>query len=91
MRQFFTTVLKQLPVLNPGRTDLFTRAATETPIDVRTKGLGCIFQPPLSDRPHQVKPPTWSIILVASDYIGRTRLKTQPTMNAGKQLFFLSG
>jgi hypothetical protein len=79
-----------LTVLNTRGTDLLARAATQASIDMRLKRCGRILEAPLGHRPHQVKAPTWSIILVPRDHVRRTRLEAQPAMNARQQLVSLT-
>lgn len=90
MQQLFTTGLEQLTVFNPGRTNLLTRATAETSIDMRSKCAGRILQTPFGHSPHEVKPPTWPIILIPRDHIRRTRLQTQAAMDARQQLLLFT-
>jgi hypothetical protein len=88
--QYFAACFEQLTVFDTGGTDLLTRAAAETTVDVLSKRAGRTFNSSLGHGSHQVEPPSWSIILVTSDDVGRTRLKTQPAMNTGQQFLFFT-
>jgi len=75
VQQFFPTVLEQLTVLNTRRTHLFARATAKTPIDVRAKRRRRVFKSSFRHGAHEIEPSAWSIILVAGDYVGGTRLE----------------
>lgn len=51
-RQFFTTVLEQLAVLDTRRTNLFARTTTKTAIDMCAKRFRRILKPPFRNRAH---------------------------------------
>jgi hypothetical protein len=74
-----------LAILDARRTDLLAGAATETAIDVTFECSGVVFEPALSDRAHQVEAAARSIVLIASDDVGRARFQAQAAVNAGQQ------
>ena len=91
LQQLLAARLEQLAVVNACGTRLFTRAATETPIDMPGERRRRILEPPLRDRAHEINPPARRIILIPRHDIRRTRLQTQPTMNTREQLLLFSG
>lgn len=90
MQQLLATGFKQLPVLHTGGTRLFTRAATQTTIDMFAERLRRIFQPSFSDGAHQVEASAWSIVLISGGHVCRTRFEAQPAMNTREQFLLLS-
>jgi hypothetical protein len=83
------TRFQQLAILDAGGTNLLTRATTKTTIDVFAEGLGGIGQSIFRDGTHQIQPAAWSVVFVASYYIGWASLETEPAVNAGEKFLFL--
>src|SRR5687768_10685622 len=88
LKQVAARGFQQLPVFDSSRAHLFAGAAAETTINVPFKCRRLDRQTSFANRAHQVQPAAWSVILVAGDYVGGTRFKTQPAVNTSQQLLF---
>jgi hypothetical protein len=91
LKQFTAGCLQKLPILDSGRTHLFTGSTSQATIDVSFKRRRGVCQPAFADGAHEVEPAAWAIIFVAGDYISRTRFQAQAAVNASKEFFFFAG
>jgi hypothetical protein len=88
---FKTGSLQQIAIFDSGRAYLFTSPATKAAIDVVLKSLRVQRQPAFIDCPHEIDATAWAVVFIASRYVRGTGLETQTAMNAGENLFFLTG
>ena len=78
---------EQVSVFNSGGTRGFTRATSETPIDVCAKGVRRVWQAPFLNRSHEVDTTARTVILVRCHNVRRARFQAEAAMYAGENLF----
>src|SRR5438067_8488454 len=81
LRNLGTRSLEQISVLNSRRTCRFTRATTQTAIDVRLKRQRIRLQSSFLHGAHEVDATAWAIILIRGRNVEWTRFETMTTMN----------
>ena len=89
-KQLSATGFQQLPVLNTSGTYRLASPAAQAPIDMDFERRRICWEFVFLDRPHQVNPSAWAIILIASEDIGGTSFEAETAMHTGKELLFLS-
>ena len=68
----------------------FTRATSQTAIDVGAKRIRRVRQAALLDRAHQVDATARTVILVGCHNVRWTGFQAEAAMNAGEDLFLLA-
>jgi hypothetical protein len=90
-KQFSSCCFQELSILDTRWTYLLAGTATQAAIDMALESGRIALEPAFTDRSHQIKAAARSVVFIAGDNVGRTRLQTQPTVNAGEQLLFFGG
>jgi hypothetical protein len=88
---FKTGSLKQIAIFNASRAYLFTGSTTKTAVDVILKSLRVHRQPSFIDCSHEINATARAVVFIAGRDVRGTGLETQAAMNAGENLFFLTG
>ena len=86
--EMIARVFEQIAILHAAGTNRFARAAAETQIDMPHCRIA-EGHPAFLHGAHDVNPPARRVIFIPRFQIGRTRPKTQATMNAGQRFVFV--